>query len=73
MASIDHGALVTCGSWFCADSDCQQSNIFFRTTFAAAPSNQIEAAIKRFGDAVREVFGIENQPNTVDRVCNGQA
>jgi aromatic amino acid aminotransferase I len=73
MASIEHGALVTCGSWFSANSNCQQSSIFFRATFAAAPFDQIEAAIKRFGEAVREVFGLEKQANRIDRPCNGQS
>jgi aromatic amino acid aminotransferase I len=77
MASIDHGALVTRGSWFFASSDTEQPSMFFRATFAAAPFEQIDAAIKRFGDAIREVFGLEKVTNSVGNghtvLCNGHA
>jgi aromatic amino acid aminotransferase I / 2-aminoadipate transaminase len=77
LASIDHGALVTRGSWFFASTNAEQSRMFFRATFAAAPSDQIDAAIKRFGDAIREVFGLEKATNGVvnghTAICNGKA
>jgi aromatic amino acid aminotransferase I len=59
LASIDHGALVMRGSWFTAEHDIEHDTLFFRATYAAAPLEQIEAAIARFGAAVREVFGVE--------------
>ena len=72
MASVDQGALVTRGSWFAADLG-PQKRMFFRATFAAAPFDQIDAAIKRFGTAVREVFGLETLVNGSNGVCNGHA
>lgn len=63
LASVDQGALVTCGSWFFADSTSTQEQMFFRATFAAAPADQIDAAIQRFGQAVRLVFGVQNNTN----------
>ncbi|WPH02659.1 putative aromatic aminotransferase Aro8 [Acrodontium crateriforme] len=58
MASIDQGTLLMKGSWFCADQEVDPSKLFFRATYAAAEFNQIEEAIKRFGDAVRKSFGV---------------
>ena len=65
MASIDHGTLVMRGSWFYADAHAQHDTMFFRATYAAAPSDKIEEAIKRFGDAVRASFGIIKDSNGV--------
>ena len=60
MASVERGALVTKGSWFYADEGYrEQDGMFFRATFAAAPFDQIDLAIQRFGAAVRDVFGLE--------------
>ncbi|KAF2099648.1 PLP-dependent transferase [Rhizodiscina lignyota] len=58
MASIEHGSLVMRGSWFYAENDIEHDTMFFRATYAAAPSDKIVEAIKRFGDAVRESFGL---------------
>jgi aromatic amino acid aminotransferase I / 2-aminoadipate transaminase len=63
LASIDHGALVMKGSWFYADATAQHDTMFFRATYAAAPFDKIDEAIKRFGSAVRASFGIEGQSN----------
>jgi aromatic amino acid aminotransferase I len=63
MAAVDKGALVTCGSWFFSDSTLTPQQMFFRATFAAAPADQIDAAIQRFGEAVRQVFGLQNKLN----------
>ena len=57
-ASIDHGVLTSRGSWFRAEGDFG-SELFFRTTFAAASAEQIDEAIKRFGDALRSAFGLK--------------
>jgi aromatic amino acid aminotransferase I len=66
MTSIDHGALVVRGSWFVADSSAEQTDMFFRATFAAAPGEQIAEAIRRFGEAVKEVFELENTPKRLE-------
>ncbi|QDS67717.1 hypothetical protein FKW77_005735 [Venturia effusa] len=66
MSSINHGALVMRGSWFYANADENHDTLFFRATFAAAPFEKIQEAIRRFGDAVRESFGVlENGSNGV--------
>lgn len=59
MASIEKGALVMRGSWFYAQADVEHDTMFFRATYAAAPFDKIQEAIKRFGEAVRESFGLE--------------
>jgi aromatic amino acid aminotransferase I len=64
MTSVKHGALVIRGSWFRAECDAKQETMFFRATFAAAPFHQIQEAIRRFGVAVRESFGL-SQTNGV--------
>ena len=64
-ASIDRGALIAKGSWSRAETDNPGSDMFFRTTFAAAPADKVEEAIRRMGDALRAVFHLE------DKVTNG--
>ncbi|KAH7254912.1 Aromatic/aminoadipate aminotransferase 1 [Fusarium solani] len=59
MTSIEHRALVIKGSFFYANKAEEHDALFFRTTYAAAPSDKIHEAIRRFGDAVRESFGLE--------------
>ncbi|KAK2793196.1 Aromatic/aminoadipate aminotransferase 1 [Onygenales sp. PD_12] len=59
MAVIDKGALVTPGSWFVADKSLPQTDMFFRATFAAAPADKINEAIRRLGVALREEFKLE--------------
>jgi aromatic amino acid aminotransferase I len=67
MASVERGALVTKGSWFYADEGFRaQDAMFFRATFAAAPEGQIDLAIRRFGAAVRDVFGLDDGPENAD-------
>ena len=58
LQCISKGTLVMRGSWFYADAHAQHDTMFFRATYAAAPSDKIEEAIKRFGDAVRASFEI---------------
>lgn len=55
--SIAKGALVIPGSWFAAENGTQD-DLFFRTTYAAVSEEQINEAIRRFGEALREEFGI---------------
>ncbi|KAL1952563.1 hypothetical protein VTO42DRAFT_4812 [Malbranchea cinnamomea] len=57
-AAIAHDVLVSCGSWFIADNTREPTELFFRATFAAAPGDKIQEAIRRFGDALREQFNL---------------
>ena len=56
-ASIDKGVLLSKGSWFLAERSQPETDMFFRATFAAASSEDISEATKRFGDALRAEFG----------------
>ncbi|KAF2013370.1 PLP-dependent transferase [Aaosphaeria arxii CBS 175.79] len=58
MRNIEHGALLMKGSWFYADGNEKHDTLFFRATYAAAPADRIDEAIKRFGEAIREEFGL---------------
>ena len=58
QAGIERGVLSSKGSWFRAEADGGEK-MFFRTTFAAASPEQIEEAIRRFGEGLREVFRLE--------------
>lgn len=44
------------GTWFYADEEAEHDTLFFRTTYAAAPFDKIDEAIRRMGDAVRKEF-----------------
>lgn len=55
---IEEGCLVMKGSWFYADPAAEHDTLFFRATYAAAPSDKIQEAIRRFGVAVRKSFGL---------------
>lgn len=56
LAAVEQGTLVMPGSWFYADQEAEHDTLFFRATYAAAPSDKIEEAIRRFGQAVRGSF-----------------
>lgn len=60
---IDSGTLLMKGSWFMADEEAEQNKMFLRATYAAAPFDQIQEAIKRLGIALRESFGLAAQTN----------
>ncbi len=62
-AAIDGGTLTSKGSWFRAETGDPGNDMFFRTTFAAVPAEQIAEAIRRFGDALRKVFQLEKAIN----------
>lgn len=47
---------MACGSWFSATEDSTCNEVFYRTTFAAAPLEQIEQAVMRFGEALKTCF-----------------
>lgn len=60
LAAIASGVLVIRGSWFRAEGDAGE-DLFFRATYAAATSENISEAIRRFGDALRDVFQLGGQ------------
>lgn len=55
---IEKGVLVARGSWFAAEQDKPLPGLFFRATFAAASAEKMTEAIRRFGEAVRESYGL---------------
>ena len=60
QAAISRGVLVSKGSWFLAERGHSESDgMFFRTTFAAASELQLTEGIKRLGEGIRTVFGLE--------------
>ena len=63
-AAVGRGVLCSKGSWFRAEKGTDHE-LFFRTTFAAASAQQIEEAIKRFGEALRQEFRLDQ------KVANG--
>lgn len=60
---IHHGTLLMKGSWFCAERSKPRDTMFFRATYAAAKFDQIDEAIFRLGNAIRDSFGLERQTN----------
>ncbi|KAK9444421.1 Pyridoxal phosphate-dependent transferase, major domain protein [Metarhizium brunneum] len=54
---IDGGVLVARGSWFLAEKEKPMPGLFFRATYAAASPENMNEAIRRFGQAVRHSFG----------------
>jgi aromatic amino acid aminotransferase I len=71
LAAVEQGVLVAKGSWFRAQR-ATDTELFFRTTFAAAPAEQIVDAIRRFGAAIRAEFGLEAEGEAVAE-SNGHA
>lgn len=57
QAGIESGVLSSKGSWFRAEAD-GGDEMFFRMTFAAAGAEQVQEAIRRFGEGLRGVFGV---------------
>lgn len=53
---IENGVLVARGSWFTAEHDKPPKDLFFRATFATASAENMNEAIRRFGDAVRASY-----------------
>ncbi|KAI1002763.1 Aromatic amino acid aminotransferase [Podosphaera aphanis] len=59
LKAINHGVLVSRGSWFVADrTNAMPTEMFFRTTYAAATSEKMEEAIEKFGSAIRDSFNL---------------
>jgi aromatic amino acid aminotransferase I len=63
LKNVDYGTLLMKGSFFNAEDGVVVDKMFFRATYAAAPFDKIDEAIKRFGDAVRDVFGVKPTAN----------
>lgn len=63
LKNVAHGTLLMKGSWFYASNDEQHDTMFFRATYAAAPFDKIQEAIRRVGEAVRDSFGIAAYSN----------
>ena len=62
-AAIERRVLVSKGSWFRAETSKPGDEMFFRTTFAAAPADQVVQAIERFSDTLRDVFRLGEAAN----------
>lgn len=60
LAAAEQSVLIARGSWFRAQRG-SDTELFFRTTFAAAPADKMVEAIKRFGKAIRTEFGLTEQ------------
>lgn len=54
--------LVGRGSWFRAEHDKVPTEMFFRATYAAASPENMTEAIRRFGEAIEESFGVRDTP-----------
>ncbi|KAL9053027.1 MAG: hypothetical protein Q9162_005015 [Coniocarpon cinnabarinum] len=76
LKTIDNGALVLKGSWFRADQGRggggRDEGMFFRMTFAAAKEADMEEAVRRFGESLRDEFGLKAM-NGVNGHANGYA
>lgn len=62
-AAVDKGTLISKGSWFRAEPGNPGEDMYFRTTFAAVPADQVAEGIERFGAALRAVFHLEEAAN----------
>ena len=77
--NVEHGTLLMKGSWFASSErewrhkgEGEKEKMFFRATYAAAKFGQIDEAIRRFGESVREVFGlVKGEGETNGHVGNG--
>ncbi|KAL8934376.1 MAG: hypothetical protein Q9216_005942 [Gyalolechia sp. 2 TL-2023] len=59
-ACVDRGVLTSKGSWFRAEAD-GGTEMFLRTTFAAAGAEDVTEAVRRLGEALRVEFGLEQR------------
>ncbi|KIX01807.1 uncharacterized protein Z518_09534 [Rhinocladiella mackenziei CBS 650.93] len=62
LSAVDQGVLCAKGSWFRAQRG-SDTELFFRTTFAAAPAEKIIEAIRKLGVAMRTEFGLGKTQN----------
>ncbi|KIW56009.1 hypothetical protein PV05_04711 [Exophiala xenobiotica] len=66
----EQGVLIAKGSWFRAQR-ATDTELFFRTTFAAAPADKMREAIEKVGVAIRKEFEIDGE--IVEGRTNGHA
>ena len=60
LAAISRGVLVSKGSWFRAERGRGEGDdMFFRTTFAAASELELIEGIRRLGEGIMTIFGLE--------------
>jgi len=59
---LDKKVLVLPGSVFKADESDSDDQVYFRGTFAAVPLDKLEVGIQRLGNAIKDVFGLDNRP-----------
>lgn len=76
LHSVHHGALIIKGSFFRADGGKGEAgageDLFFRATYAAASEENIVEAVRRFGVALREQFGLaDDGQEDQGQVVNG--
>ncbi|KAL7944054.1 pyridoxal phosphate-dependent transferase [Trichoderma barbatum] len=57
-ACLKRGVLVAKGSWFRAEPNLPLDDVFFRLTFAASSTENMEVAVRTFGTALRIIFNI---------------
>ncbi|KAL8711918.1 MAG: hypothetical protein Q9225_007033 [Loekoesia sp. 1 TL-2023] len=62
-AGVDRGVLTGKGSWFRAEADAG-TEMFLRTTFAAAMADDVTEAVRRLGEALRMEFGLDERNGT---------
>jgi aromatic amino acid aminotransferase I len=63
QAIVAHGTLLMKGSWFCPEGQGEGDAMFFRATYAASPAGDIKEGVRRFGEALKSVFGLEGNVN----------
>ncbi|KAJ9499817.1 Aromatic/aminoadipate aminotransferase 1 [Exophiala xenobiotica] len=69
----EQGVLIAKGSWFRAQK-ATDTELFFRTTFAAAPADKMREAIEKVGVAIRKEFEIDVEDEIVVKgSTNGHA
>ena len=69
LAALAKGVLCSLGSWFRAQKGTD-TEVFIRMTFAAAPAGKVDEGVSRFGETLKEEFGVdgrEDSPTGVDR------
>ena len=59
------GVLCHKGSWFRAESQEENRQIFYRLTFAAAPAGEVREGVRRFGESIRNVLGLGGKQEMV--------
>lgn len=55
---VRKGTLLMKGSWFCPEGQREGDGMFFRATYSAAAAGEIREGVRRFGEALRESFGL---------------